>query len=169
MRAARKGVPGVLSHGMKRGIVAASLLLFTIVSAGPMPAKTHDYPMQVQVIRSRWHSRHGWYGGYGHANLISQQPGHPPKQGMDFDFGCNSPIRHTFAPDFYPARYGKNQYEVVVLLPELGSDKEQECTMKIQMKDYMYRGGPNGALYSVPLSGGPPTQMNEDPDPNPNR
>ena len=146
---------------MKRTVVAISFLVLVFAPLRPMFARTHDYPMRVQVFRSRWHGRHGWYSGFGHGNLISQQPGQPPKQGMDFEFECGSPVRHTFAPDTYPARYGKDKYEVVVLLPVLGTDKGSECKMKIEMKDFVYRGG-RGGLYSVPLAGGPPTPVQEE-------
>lgn len=147
---------------MKRTIAAMALLLALVC---PSFAREHTYPMRVQVIRSRWHGRRGWANGYGHGNLFAQQPGKPPKQGMDFEFSCSNPIRHTFAPDFYPARYGKNQYEIVVLVPVLGTDKGSECTMKVQMKDYIYQGrGPN--LFTIPLAGGPETPVQEDPGPN---
>ncbi|MGO8719540.1 MAG: hypothetical protein ACLQMO_10015 [Acidobacteriaceae bacterium] len=85
---------------------------------------------------------------------------------MDFEFACSAPVRHTFGPDTYPARYGKNPLEVVVVLPEMGTDKGKECTLKIEMKDFVYQGGPGGALYAVPLTGGPPTQIQEDGDGN---
>lgn len=151
---------------LKRTILAVSALMFAAMSASPISAKTHDYPMRLQVIHSRWHGRHGWIEGYGHGNLITGQPGAPPKQGMDFEYSCSTPVRHTFAPDTYPARYGKNNLEVVVLLPELGTDKGKECTLKIEMKDFIYRGGPNGELYSVPLNGGPPNPVQEGTDGN---
>jgi hypothetical protein len=149
---------------LKRTIIAVSCLAFFVVCASPISAKTHDYPMRLQVIHSRWHGRHGWINGYGHGNLITGQPGQPPKQGMDFEYSCSTPVRHTFAPDTYPARYGKNNLEVVVLLPELGSEKEKECTLKIEMKDFVYQGGRGGTLWSVPLAGGQPTQVQEGAD-----
>lgn len=133
-----------------------------LISAYPTFAKTHDYPMRVQVINSHWHSRRGYYYGFGHANLIAQQPGRPAKQGMDFDFACGNPVRHTFLPDTYPARYGKNQYEVVVVLPVLGRDKGSECTLKIEMKDFVYQGGPGHRLFSIPLTGGEQTPVQEE-------
>jgi hypothetical protein len=152
----------VPSHTVKRTLVAISFFAFVLAPVSPMFAKTHDYPMRVQVINTHWHSRRGYYYGFGHANLITQQPGQPPKQGMDFDFACGNPVRHTFQPDTYPARYGKNPYEVVVVLPVLGTDKGSECTLKIEMKDYVYQGGRGGALWSLPLGGGQPTQVQED-------
>lgn len=152
----------VLYHVLKRTLVALSLLAFMFAPVSPMFAKTHDYPMRLQVIHSRWHGRHGWINGYGHGNLITQQPGQPPKQGMDFEYSCGTPVRHTFAADTYPARYGKNNLEVVVLLPELGSEKEKECTLKIEMKDFVYQGGRGGTLWAVPFAGGPPTRIQED-------
>ena len=147
---------------MKRSLVALSLLALTIVPAVPTLAKTRDYPMRVQIIRSRWHGRRGWFNGFGHGNLFAQQPGRPAKQGMDFEFSCSNPIHHTFAPDTYPARYGKNQYEVVVLLPVFGTDKGSECKMKIEMKDFMYQGGRGDQLFSVPLAGGDQTPVQEE-------
>jgi hypothetical protein len=152
----------VLVRVLKRPIFAVSALLLVVISASPIFAKSHDYPMRLQVIHSRWHGRHGWANGYGHGNLITNQPGQPPKQGMDFEYSCSTPVRHTFAPDTYPARYGKNNLEVVVLLPELGSDKGKECTLKIEMKDFVYQGGRGGTLWSLPLGGGQPTQIQED-------
>ena len=147
---------------LRRTIFVVSALILVVISASPLFAKSHDYPMRLQVIHSRWHGRHGWANGYGHGNLITNQPGAPPKQGMDFEYSCSTPVRHTFAPDTYPARYGKNNLEVVVLLPELGSDKDKECTLKIQMKDFVYQGGRGGTLWSVPLAGGQPTRIQED-------
>ncbi len=146
---------------MKRTVTAIFLLSFILVPVKLLFAKTHDYPLRVQVLRSRWHGRRGWYTGFGRGNLIAQQPGQPPKQGMDFEYECSSPIRHSFASDAYPARYGKNQYEVVVLLPVLGTDKGTECKMKIEMKDFRYQGD-RGGLYTVPLAGGAQTPVQED-------
>jgi hypothetical protein len=147
---------------LKRPIFAVSALLFVVIGSSPIFAKSHEYPMRLQVIHSRWHGRHGWANGYGHGNLLTQQPGQPPKQGVDFEYSCSTPVRHTFAPDTYPARYGKNNLELVVLLPELGSEKEKECTLKIGMKDFVYQGGRGGTLWSRPLAGGQPTQIQED-------
>jgi hypothetical protein len=93
----------------RRSIFALSALSLVVIGASPMSAKSHDYPMRLQVIHSRWHGRRGWINGYGHGNLISQQPGQPPKQGIDFEYSCSTPVRHTFAPETYPARYGKNR------------------------------------------------------------
>jgi hypothetical protein len=149
---------------LKRPIFAVSALIFVIACASPISAKSHDYPMRLQVIHSRWHGRHGWINGYGNGNLITQQPGQPPKQGMDFEYSCSTPVRHTFDPDTYMARYGKNNLEVVVLLPEMGSEKEKECILKIEMKDFVYQGGRGGTLWSVPLAGGQPTQVHEGAD-----
>lgn len=146
---------------MRRTFAAISLLTFIALSLSPAFAKPHDYPMQVQVINSHWHGRRGWSNGFGHANLFANEPGRPPKQGMDFNFSCSQPIRHTFMPDTYRARWGKNQYEVVVLLPVLGTDKGSECTMKIEMRNFVYQGG-RGGLHTLPLDGGPPTPMQED-------
>ena len=152
----------MVGRSLERKIFAVSALIFAIVCSSPISAKSHDYPMRLQVIHSRWHGRHGWIEGYGHGNLITGQPGAPPKQGMDFEYSCSTPVRHTFAPDTYPARYGKNNLEVVVLLPEMGSTNEKECTLKIEMKDFVYQGGKGGTLWSVPLAGGQPTQIQED-------
>ncbi len=113
----------MVGRSLERKIFAVSALIFAIVCSSPISAKSHDYPMRLQVIHSRWHGRHGWINGYGHGNLMTGQPGAPPKQGMDFEYSCSTPVRHTFAPDTYPARYGKNNLEVVVLLPELGSEQ----------------------------------------------
>ncbi|MGC1873123.1 MAG: hypothetical protein WA700_19370 [Acidobacteriaceae bacterium] len=147
---------------LKRPIFAVSAILIVAMFSTPIAAKSHDYPMRLQVIHSRWHGRHGWIEGFGHGNLMTGQPGAPPKQGMDFEYSCSTPVRHTFAPDTYPARYGKNNLEVVVLLPEMGSTNQKECTLKIEMKDFVYQGGRGGTLWSVPLAGGQPTQIQED-------
>ena len=152
----------MVTRSLKRPIFAVLALILVAGFANPIFAKSHDYPMRLQVIHSRWHGRHGYANGYGHGNLITNQPGQPPKQGMDFEYSCSTPVRHTFAPDTYPARYGKNNLEVVVLLPELGSDKGKECTLKIAMKDFVYQGGRGGTLWSVPLAGGQPTQIQGD-------
>jgi hypothetical protein len=151
----------VVARILKRTSFAVLALVFVAVCPNPISAKSHDYPMRLQVIHSRWHGRNGYANGYGHGNLITNQPGQPPKQGMDFEYSCSVPVRHTFAPDTYPARYGKNNLEVVVALPEMGTDKEKECTLKIEMKDFVYQGGRGGTLWSVPLQGGQPTQIQE--------
>jgi hypothetical protein len=49
-----------------------------------------------------------------------------------------------------------------VLLPELGSEKEKESTLKIEMKKFVYQGGRGGALLSIPLSGGAPSPVRQD-------
>jgi hypothetical protein len=101
--------------------------------------------------------------GFGRANVISQQPGQPPEQGMNFNYECSSPVRNSFGPDTYPARYGKNRFEVVVLLPEPGSDKTKECTLKADFKDYVYIRTGHG-LAAAPLGGGPQTNVQDDED-----
>jgi hypothetical protein len=119
--------------------------------------------MRIQVVRSHWHGSHGWRYGFGRANLLQQQPGQPPKQGLDFTFNCTIPVRVSMGDDSYPARFNsKNQLEIIVALPVMGSDKMQECTLKAEMHDYTYRRGPGHALYTVPLSGGPETPIEDD-------
>jgi hypothetical protein len=154
---------GVMVHSiesMKRAIYTLLFFVLMLSPVTPVLAKSKDYPMRVQVVRTHWHARRGWFGGFGRANLISQQPGQPPEQGMNFNFGCSGPVRISFGPDTYPARYGKNQYEVVVQLPELGSDKMKDCTLRIQMENYVYVRTGHG-LFAAPLAGGPQTQVNE--------
>lgn len=110
--------------------------------------------MQVQVVRTRWHGRRGWYWGFGRANPISGQAGQPPEQGMNFNFSCSGPVRISFGPDTYPARFGKNPLVVVVRLPEPGSEKLRDCMLRVVMKDYVYMRTGHG-LAAAPLGGGP--------------
>jgi len=117
--------------------------------------------MRVQALHVHWHGRRGWRQGFGRANLFSHEPGAPPEQGMDFEFSCSQPVRDSIGPDTYPARYGKNQLEIVVALPDFGSDKANECTMKVEMKNYIYVPTGHG-LYIAPLGGGPQTPFPED-------
>jgi|GEM_PF-6943241 len=146
---------------MKRILPAVGSLLLICSPVSPVLAKSKDYPMRVQVVRTHWNSRRGWFSGFGRANLISQQPGNPPAQGMNFNFGCSGPVRVSFGPDTYPARYGKNQLEVIVQLPQLGSDKTKDCTLKIAMQNYVYVRTGHG-LAAAPLGGGKPAPVAED-------
>lgn len=146
---------------MKRALVLSILLGLTL-GGTQLEARSRDYPMQVQVMRSRWHgSRGGYRVGFGRANLISQQPGQPQRQGMDFTFDCSEPVRISFGPDTYPARYGKNPLEVIVGMPEPGSTKVHECTLKVILHDYTYERTGHGLL-AAPLSGGPPVPINDE-------
>jgi hypothetical protein len=144
--------------------IAAIALPFTTQT--PVQAAEHDYPMQVKVLRTHWHSQRGYFSGFGRGNLISQQAGKPPEQAMDWTFGCGAPVRITMGPDTYPARYGSNELQVIVNLPEMGTTKTKECTLKVEMHDFVYRIRPGNRLVTVPLSGGPDTPVQEDPNAN---
>lgn len=143
---------------MKPAILTLCFLALTLNPRTPVLARGRNYPMQVQVVRTRWRRWRGWYNGFGRANLISQQPGQPPQQGIDFNFGCGEPVRISFGPDTYPARYGKNPLEIVVQLPQPGSNKTKDCTLKVEMKDYVYVRTGHG-LAAAPLGGGPPVPL----------
>ena len=54
---------------LKTTIFAVSALIFVGIGANPISAKSHDYPMRLQVIHSRWHGRHGWIEGMATATL----------------------------------------------------------------------------------------------------
>ena len=143
---------------MRPAIFTLCLLALTLNPQTPLLARTRNYPMRVQVVRTHWHRWRGWYNGFGRANLMSQQSGQPPEQGMDFNYGCGAPVRFSFGPDTYPARYGKNPLEVIVALPQPGSDKMHECTLKVTMQDYIYVRTGHG-LAAAPLGGGPPVPV----------
>jgi hypothetical protein len=148
---------------MRRFLILLSCLMVTFAAQhSPVLAASRNYPMQVQVFHVHWHGRRGWSQGFGRADLFSKEPGVPPEQGMDFEFSCGQPVRDSMGPDMYPARYGKNRLEIVVGLPEMGSDKVHECTLKVEMKDYVYVRNGHGGLYEAPLNGGPQSPVQDD-------
>lgn len=126
-----------------------------------LQARSKDNPLRVQVVRSRWHGSHGYREGFGRANLFSQQPGDPPEQGFDFEFSCPEPVRTSFGPDTYTARYGKHPLDVIVQLPNMGTDKTMDCTLRIEKRDYIYVRTGHG-LAGAPLNGGPQVPIQEE-------
>lgn len=147
---------------MKRATYILGTFALALGLQSPALAKTRSYPMRVQVVRSHWHRWRGWVNGFGRANLMSQDPNHPPEQGMDFSYGCSEPVRFSFGPDTYPARFGKNPLEVIVALPQPGSDKMHECTLKVTMQNYVYVRTGHG-LAAAPLGGGAQMPVPEGP------
>ncbi len=80
---------------------------------------------------------------------------------MDFTFSCSEPVRISFGPDTYLARYGKNPLEVIVGMPQPGTTKLHECTLAVEMRDYIYVRTGHG-LAAKPLGGGPPRPLQDE-------
>jgi hypothetical protein len=99
--------------------------------------------------------------GDGLANLFEN--GEP--RGLDFSFVCSQRIKPSFGFETYPAKWKKQNEELVVLFPVFGkSNAYFTCNLKTQLKDYAYFMH-NGRLESAPPAQYKAWMANHDYDP----
>ena len=119
------------------------LLLGLILMAGlqlpvgaPTQVQNPAYPLRVKIV-TRGQTRSGYrIRAFGRADLLGQAS--PPEQGFDFQADCDVILMITHGSEAYSARWKKPGRELEILLSEMGSDKSRKCTMKTDLKPFVY-------------------------------
>jgi hypothetical protein len=99
-----------------------------------------DYPLRVHIFARNettfYHNRYAEESkGEGRANLFANSEVH----GIDFSFDCSEKLKASFGYETYPAKWKKQDQELVVLLPVFGKANTYfTCNLKTQIKDYAY-------------------------------
>ena len=99
-----------------------------------------DYPLRVHIFaRSEttfYHNRNAEESkGDGRANLFANNE----VRAVDFSFECSDKLKASFGYETYPARWKKQDQELVVLFPVFGKANSYfTCNLKTQIKDYAY-------------------------------
>ena len=127
---------------MRRLVLAViGLLLFSVVLlAGKNLA---DYPLQIQVIESRWHRHQGMVDGYGRGDIRDGES----IRGFDFAYTSGEPFHRTVGDAHYLAKWKKEGLKLELLGGEIGApDKYVTYDLKTSMRDDVYVPGPDGAM-----------------------
>ena len=127
---------------MRRLVLAViGLLLFSVVLlAGKNLA---DYPLQIQVIESRWHRHQGMVDGYGRGDIRDGES----IRGFDFAYTSGEPFHRTVGDAHYLAKWKKEGLKLELLVGEIGApDKYVTYDLKTSMRDDVYVPGPDGAM-----------------------
>ncbi|HEY6414348.1 MAG TPA: hypothetical protein VIX42_11720 [Edaphobacter sp.] len=126
---------------MTRLFRAVCLCLFAASTALYVESKNPtDYPLRLHIFgRSEttfYHDRTLEESkGEGRANLFANGDVH----GVDFSFDCSEKLKASFGFETYPAKWKKQDQELIVLLPVFGKANAYfTCNLKTQIKDYTY-------------------------------
>jgi len=136
---------------MRKLVLTASLPFLFVVSllAGK---KVADYPLQIQVIETRWHLHvHRRLGiahvdGWGRGNIRNGDS----IRGFDFVYSSPQPLERTFGKVQYLAKWKKEAERMELLVSKNGArDKYQTYDLKTTVIEDVYVPGADGA---VPIS-----------------
>lgn len=135
---------------------AVSLAVAVLVSLPSLHAESRnpaDYPLRIHIFgRSETTFYHAHVAeeakGEGRANLFE---GSEPK-GIDFEFECSEKLKTSSGYETFPARWKKQNAELIILQPEFGKPNSfNTCKLKVQLKDFAYFSR-NGNLNSEPTA-----------------
>jgi len=98
-----------------------------------IPLRIHIFsPSETNFYQSR---RISESKGEGRANLFANGEVH----GVDYNFDRSQKLKASFGYETYPAKWKKQNQELIVLLPVFGkSDAYFTCALKTDVKDYAY-------------------------------
>ena len=122
---------------------AVTLAILAVPSAPALRAESRnpaDYPLRIHIFRRSettfYHQRVAEEAkGDGRANLFE---GGEPK-GLDFEFECSEKLKTSSGYETFPAKWKKQNEELVILQPEFGkANSYSTCKLKVQMKDFAY-------------------------------
>jgi hypothetical protein len=134
-------------------VVCLCLALFVAVSVNGASKNPADYPLRLHIFdvnqTTFFHNRSvDQVGGDGRGNLFENSEA----RGADFSFSCGEKVRPSFGFETYPARWKKQNEELVVLFPVFGkSNAYFTCNLKLQLKTYAYL-RLNGRMESMPTA-----------------
>ena len=108
---------------------------------GPTDVQDPAYPLRVRIL-TRNASRTG-YGAmrmWGRADLFLDQQ----EQGFDYESTCDELLMVTHGDERYSARWKKQDLELEMLVSKMGTNKSGKCTLKTDLKPFVYVWRNNG-------------------------
>jgi hypothetical protein len=116
------------------------LLLLAALMAAAAPDYVHPVKVQILEVQSA--------KGSGHGNVYDPTFG---IRGFDYVAGGCWNFGPSLGPDRYPARWQSDQ-QLVIVLHQVGySDRVEECTLHVTLRDVVYAAGKDGQLTTKPI------------------
>jgi hypothetical protein len=122
------------------------LLAFPQVPVGgPTQVEDPAYPLKVRILeRNTSRSAYGMRM-WGRANLTL-----PQEQGFDYESECSMLFMVSHGDELYSARWKKQDKELEMLVSKMGTGKSEKCTVKADLKPYIYYGD-KGIMQTKPM------------------
>jgi hypothetical protein len=130
-----------------RRFVLTVILVFLFTVSSLAGKNLADYPLQIQVIESHWHT-HRYNGvegvdGWGRGDVKDGDS----VRGFDFTYSSAQPFHRTVGDVHYLAKWKKEPQRMEMLVGEIGaSDKYQTFDLKTSVREDVYVPGHDGAI-----------------------
>jgi len=114
------------------------VILAQLSVVGPTQVQDPNYPIRVRILQrntSRGYSLRTW----GRADIVV-----PKEQGFDYTSDCNDLFMVTQGDELYSARWKKQDLELEMLVSKMGTNKSGKCTLKTDLKPFVYVWRNNG-------------------------
>jgi hypothetical protein len=138
---------------MRLSLTLCLCLLFSCAAVHAESKNPADYPLRIHIFGHSQTTFYRWREaeeskGEGRANLFANGEA----RGVDFNFDCSEKLKSSFSFETYPAKWKKQDRELVVLLPVFGrSNTYFTCNIKTDVKDFAYASH-DGRLSSEPVA-----------------
>ena len=120
-----------------------TLLLLAFMASASTPDYVH--PVRVQILQGV-HNQAG--KGTGHGNVYDPTFG---TKGFDYAYSGCWDFGLSIGSERYAARWQADQ-ELLMVVHAIGSDKTQECTLHVTLRDVVYVAGKDGQLTTKPVT-----------------
>ncbi|HEY6466800.1 MAG TPA: hypothetical protein VIY69_12455 [Candidatus Acidoferrales bacterium] len=140
------------------GFLVLILLAFQIQVGGPTQVQDPAYPLRVRIMQ-RNGSRNG-YGSmrvWGRADIVDGTQ----EQGFDYESTCDVLFMVSHGDELYSARWKKPNKELEMLLSKMGTGKSDKCSVKADLKPFVYFRAQDGTIQTRPVdhAGSAPAQV----------
>jgi hypothetical protein len=121
-------------------VMCACLMLAATHALHGASKKPADYPFRVHIFsrnQTNFYHHHELdeSKGEGRANIVANGD----VRGIDFSFDCSEKLRPSFGFETYPAKWKKQDRELVVLLPVFGkTGSYSTCNLKTSVRNDAY-------------------------------
>lgn len=100
---------------------------------GPTLVPNPQYPIRVRILERNLSRRNGWNNMWGRANIVT-----PKRQGFDYQSDCGAVFMVNHGAELYSARWKKPDRELEILVSRMGTGKSDKCTLKADLKNFVY-------------------------------
>jgi hypothetical protein len=110
------------------------LILAQVRVGGPTQVQDAEHPLRIRILERN--VTRGAFGMrmWGRANLFTGQQ----EEGFDYEADCDEVFMVSHGEELYSARWKKQDKELEMLISKFGSGKSEKCTVKTDLKPYVY-------------------------------
>lgn len=132
-----------------RALMLLAILAFPqqLPVGGPTQVQDPAYPLKVRILgRNTSRSSYG-IRVWGRADLVV-----PQEQGFDYESDCGTLFMVSYGDEFYSARWKKQDKELEMLVSKMGTGKSEKCTVKADLKPFIYYWDSNHLMQTKPMT-----------------